>query len=125
LKGDGNGSFASMSIAKSGFFVKGDGKALAVVHTANNEDIFVATQNNDSVMVYRKKPVSGVSNTKWINLNPDDFCADITYKNDRKRRIEFYYGSTYLSQSSRRMPLDKNVSKIVIINFKGVKREVL
>ncbi len=114
-----------MSIAKSGFFVKGDGKALAVVHTANNEDIFVATQNNDSVMVYRKKPVSGVSNTKWINLNPDDFCADITYKNDRKRRIEFYYGSTYLSQSSRRMPLDKNVSKIVIINFKGVKREVL
>jgi hypothetical protein len=39
--------------------------------------------------------------------------------------VEFYYGSTYLSQSSRKIPFEKGVQKMTIINFKGIKREVL
>ena len=124
MKGDGKGNFSPTTIAQSGFFVKGDAKGLATIHTAKNEDIIVATQNQDSLLVFSKK-CSAATNSKWITLNPDDFCADITYKDGRKRRMEFYYGSTYLSQSSRKLPIDKNFAKIIITNFRGSKREVL
>jgi hypothetical protein len=124
MKGDGKGNFKPLSVSESGFFVKGDGKGLARIHTAKDEDIFLATQNQDSVLIYVKTGDSD-KNQKWIDLKPDDFYADIIYKDGRKRRVEFYYGSTYLSQSSRKFPIDKNAAKITITNFKGAKRELL
>jgi enediyne biosynthesis protein E4 len=124
LKGDGKGSFAATTIAESGFFVKGDGKGLSTVHTAKNEDLLLATQNQDSLLVFSKKSNNDNTVTKWINLRPTDFYADITYKDNRKRRIEFYYGSTYLSQSSRKLGVDKDAVKVIITDFEGNKREV-
>ena len=125
LKGDGKGNFAPMSLQKSGFFVKGDAKGLATVHTARNEDIIIATQNQDSLMVFSKNPVHQTNILKWITLKPDDFFAEIVYKDGRKRRVEFYYGATYLSQSSRTLPIDKNYKEISITNYHGDKRKVL
>ena len=125
LKGDGKGNFNSMTIAKSGFFVKGDAKGLASIHTAKNEDILVATQNQDSLLVFSKNVAATATNAKWINLKPEDFSADILYKNGSKRKIEFYYGSTFLSQSSRKLLIDKDAVKITITDFKGIKREAL
>lgn len=125
LKGDGHGNFNSIDLQKSGFFVNGDAKGLATVHTAKNEDILIATQNQDSLMVYSKNPLYNQDILKWIDLKPDDFYADVVYKNGKKRRIEFYYGSTYLSQSSRKLPVEKNYKEITITNFKGNKRKVL
>ena len=74
-------------------------------------------------MVYAKS-TRPEKNAKWINLKPDDFYANILYKNNKKRRVEFYYGSTYLLQSSRKMFLDKNILKMTVTNFKGVKSEL-
>lgn len=125
LMGDGRTNFKSLSVAESGFFVKGDAKGLAKIHTARGEDIWIATQNQDSLMVYAKTATDETADTKWINLEPDDFYADITYKNGKKRRVEFYYGSTYLSQSSRKFLIDKQAVKITVANFKGNKRDVL
>ena len=125
LKGDGKGNFISTAINKSGFFVNGDAKGLAKIHTAKNEDIIVATQNQDSVKVYSQNPVYAKNVLKCITLKPDDFYADVVYKDGKKSRIEFYYGSTYLSQSSRRFPVDKNYKAITITNYKGIKRKEL
>jgi len=120
MKGDGKGNFSSMTIAKSGFFVKGDAKGLATVHTAKNEDLLIATQNQDSLVAYTK--TNNNKNPKWINLSPNDFSADIIYGDNKKRRAEFYYGSAFLSQSSRKFKMDKNMVKIVITDFQGNKR---
>jgi hypothetical protein len=46
------------------------------------------------------------------------------YKDGRKKHVEFYYGSSYLSQSSRKLELTDSMSKIVITDFKGTKREI-
>ena len=124
LKGDGKGNFSSMAIAKSGFFVRGDGKGLATLHTAKNEDIIIATQNQDSLLVF-KKNIKEPVNQKWIHLKPDDCCATLVYKDGRKSKMEFYYGSTYLSQSSRELFVDKKIAKITVTNFKGIRRQVL
>jgi enediyne biosynthesis protein E4 len=121
LEGDGAGNFSPMSVGVSGFFVKGDAKGLAKIHTARKEDLYIVSQNQDSVLAFnaRQKP------SKWIKLNRDDFSADIVYKDGRKQRVEFYYGSTYLSQSSRYFAVENQISSVTITNFKGVKRKAL
>lgn len=124
LQGDGKGNFSPMPVAKSGFFVPGDGKALATLHTAKNEDILLATQNQDSLKVFSKGGGNKKNIVKWITLKPDDFSAEIQYQDGSKRRVEFQYGDTYLSQSSRRLPVEKNVKKITVTNFQGKQREV-
>jgi hypothetical protein len=125
LLGDGKGNFESMTVAKSGFFVKGDAKGLAKVHSARGEELVVATQNQDSLIVYGKKENNPEGQPEWIDLNPDDFYADILYKDNRKRRVEFYYGNTYLSQSSRKLKIEPDMIKVVIADFKGTQREVV
>ena len=124
LTGDGQGNFTPMSVAESGFFVKGDAKGLATVHTAKDEDVWVATQNQDSLLVFSKH-ADHQDTPQWIRLNPDDLYADIVYKDDRKRRTEFYYGSTFLSQSSRTLAVDTNVAQVSITDFRGNKREII
>ena len=115
--------FNQCTIAQSGFYVPGDAKALAKIHDAKGKELYVATQNQDSVLVYAKSINN--NNAKWINLQPEDFSADIFYKGNTKKHVEFYYGCTYLSQSSRKLELTDEITKVVITNFKGLKREVL
>ena len=124
LIGDGKGNFSPLTIAQSGFFVKGDGKALATIHAANNEDLLLATQNQDSLLVFSKK-INNRNTSKWIHLNPQDYAVDILYSNNKKRHLEFYYGSTFLSQSTRNIPLDKDAVKMIITDYRGNKREVI
>ena len=125
LKGDGKGNFTSTTVTESGFFVNGDAKGLATIHTAKNEDLVIATQNQDSLKVFSEKRKNSLETPQWINLNTNDFCADITFSDNKKRHVEFYYGSTFLSQSTRKFKIDKNAAKIVITNFKGNKREII
>lgn len=123
LLGDGKGNFAELPLSQSGFFVKGDAKGLARLHTAT-EDLWIATQNGDSVMAYRQ-PSAASFVARWIELKPDDFCADVVYADGRKRHAEFYYGGGYLSQSSRTFAIEKRMKAVTITNFKGQKRIVL
>jgi len=122
MKGDGKGGFTPWSLPASGFYVKGDAKGLARLHTARNEDIWIATQNQDSLIV---TSLSAPSARKWIDLQPGDFSIDMFYADGQKRHEEAYYGSTYLSQSSRKLPVNGNIKKIVITDFRGNKREVI
>lgn len=120
LKGNGKGGFTAVTMPQSGLCISGDAKGLAIIKTANNE-LIVATQNQDSIKVYQQ---TGIKPYKWIKLNPNDFYAEVTYKNSTKQKVEFYYGSTYLSQSSRGLKVDPNVTKIIIADYSGRKREV-
>jgi hypothetical protein len=121
LKGDGKGNFSGMKLTKTGFFVKGDAKGLATIHTAKNEDIIIATQNQDSLRVFSKNPAYGNA-VQFIKLNADDCSGEILFKDGKKRRVEFYYGSTYLSQSSRVLAVEKDYKKITITSFGGKSR---
>lgn len=125
LQGDGQGNFNKMPLFQSGFFVPGDAKALATLHTAKDEDVLIATQNQDSLLVFSQNNLITKHTAKWVNLKADDFSAELTFKNGRKRKVEFYYGSTYLSQSSRKLRIEKNVRRITVTNFQGKRRELL
>ncbi|GHB82322.1 hypothetical protein GCM10007390_41800 [Persicitalea jodogahamensis] len=125
LQGDGKGNFRAMTLPQSGFIVPGDAKALSTIHTAKNEDVLLVSQNQDSLLVFSPGILSTRRILKWVSLKPDDFSAEVVYKDGSKRKVEFYYGSTYLSQSSRRFPIEKNAKKITVTNFQGKTRTLL
>jgi hypothetical protein len=55
-----------------------------------------ASQNKDFLKIFKWK-VS--ANT--ISIKPNDAYALIKYKNEQTEKQEFYYGSSFLSQSAR------------------------
>ncbi|MBA4056507.1 MAG: hypothetical protein C0490_17460 [Marivirga sp.] len=122
LLGNGKGSFTAISSARSGFYVPGDAKALVRLSAANNEELFIASQNRDSLVVFSgSRPVK----REVLAIQAMEIYAEIEYLDGRKQKIEFYYGSGYLSQSSRKLTVPQGVKEIVIYDAKGSSRRVI
>jgi enediyne biosynthesis protein E4 len=120
LLGDGKGSFRNCQSSESGFYVPGDAKALARV-SIQDQDIYLATQNRDSLKVFSRP--SPDDRFIFSPLALDQF-AEVTYTDGHKEYIEFYYGSGFLSQSSRKIRIAKDVVKMVVHDSKGGTREI-
>jgi len=122
LKGNGKGGFNSLTIAQSGFYVPGDGKGLASIHSESGTDLYLATQNLDSLRVFRGRQLG---KPRWISLMPEDSYADILYAGNRISHQEFYYGSGFLSQSSRKVRLEPGAISMFVTDFRGKKRQIV
>ncbi|MFZ6013398.1 MAG: FG-GAP-like repeat-containing protein [Bacteroidota bacterium] len=55
LKSNGNGEFRPLSPAKSGFFVKGEGRKIEVLQNVAGEKIYLVARNNNTVLTFKKK----------------------------------------------------------------------
>lgn len=119
LKGDGKGNFQPLSILQSGIFIPGDGKALVKLKGANGNLLVAASQNKSYLKLFtlRKKPT-------LIKVNADDVNAVIKYKNGNTQKQEFYYGTSFLSQSSRFITVNDNMANISITNNKSETRQL-
>lgn len=114
LQGDGAGNFQSATVNKSGFFVDGDAKALAMLTSGNGDQLFIATQNRDSVRIFRKWDSTIDANGTNDNVSPYSNFATIELTNGKKRKHEFYHGSGYLSSSSRQPQRGKSIVNIIL-----------
>ncbi len=119
LKGDGKGNFIPQSILQSGIYIPGDGKALVKLQSSTGAYMLAASQNNGPLKIFELK--RKVNN---IKLQPDDKSAIITYKNGTTQKQEFYYGSSFLSQSGRFITLSKDVKSVQVTNEKGQTRNL-
>lgn len=119
MLGDGKGEFRLQSSSKSGFYVHGDAKSLAKL-SCNNHDIYIATQNMDSLKVFLTHTNSQFIFTPTLS----DRFLEVTRSSGSKEKIEFYYGSGYLSQSSRRVKILRNVKEAVVTDNKGQTRKL-
>jgi enediyne biosynthesis protein E4 len=123
LLGDGQGKFNVMPSAKSGFYVKGDAKALAKIYNAKGEEMIIATQNRDSLNIFINN--SGITFTnEFLDLEPLDSGAELITTEGKKVKVEFFYGSGFLSQSSRRLKIPKNIKEITIYDSRGKARKI-
>ena len=120
LRGDGTGHFSYVNYTKSGFFVDGDARGLAEVATGDGSALVLATQNSGPL-----KAFSGASRSRHaVPLHPLDRYALLTFEDGSTRKAEFFYGSTYLSQSSRVLWIPDGVDTIIIAGSNGDRRTV-
>jgi hypothetical protein len=120
LKGDGKGHFKSVHTSESGFFVDKDAKALAVVNSASNRPLWITTNNQDSLLAFEQ---ATSQKNLVLSAAPDDIYAEIILANGKMQRHEFYYGSGYLSQSTRTLYLPHGVREVFLYKGNGKKRK--
>ncbi|MDO6430290.1 VCBS repeat-containing protein [Flavitalea sp. BT771] len=119
LKGDGKGGFSAQSIQNSGIYIPHDGKALVKLIGASGDYLVAASQHQDVLKLYQLK-----RKIKAVRVNPDDVSAIVNGKNNKSHKEEFYYGNSFLSQSSRFVVVDSNVQSVTIRNTKGIFRSL-
>ena len=119
LKGDGKGGFTPESILESGIFIPGDGKALNKLRGKNGKYLLAASQNQGPLKVFELK-----NKTTNIPLQPNDVSAEVLFKNGKKQKREFYYGSSFNSQSARFISINENVTSVIITDVNGKTRKL-
>lgn len=95
LLGDGRGHFRAVAPETTGLHADGDAKALAALSTGN-EIVYLLSNNNGPVQLLKPR-----NSIKPQRAKPSETYRLIRHKDGRTQRVEFYYGSGYLSQSSR------------------------
>ena len=119
LKGDGKGNFKPLSILQSGIYIPGNGKALVKLRDNKGNILLAASQNKDVLKIFKMS-----ANAKTVNAKPMDSYALIKYKNGKIEKQEFYYGSSFLSQSARFIKLDDNMESVTIFDNQNNSRVV-
>jgi len=102
--------------------VPGDAKALARLNRAES-DIYIATQNRDSLMVFVNN-AKAVQKRKMFKPLPTDSWAELVHETGQIEKIEFYYGAGYLTQSSRTIRISDSIEKLIVHGFDGKSRVV-
>lgn len=123
LRGNGKGKLEPISTMDSGLYLNGDQKSLVNLFVGNQQ-VLLAGANLGTIKAYGNNAQNKEFN-KVIPLGPMDAGAFITFQNGEKTKLEFYYGNSYLSQSSRKITLLPIMKEVIIYDFNGVKRKVL
>ena len=98
LLGDGHGGFTPEDAARSGLKIDGDAKGLVQLQSADGYPVVLSGQNSGPLKAY-----SYSTDSQAIAVGSDIAYALIHLKNGSVYKHEFTYGSTYLSQSSRKL----------------------
>jgi len=117
LRGDGKGNLAWVANRSSGFMVDQDAKGLSTLIAADGRELILAGINNGKLKVH-----SSNTETKYFSPLPNDAYAIIRLKSGASYKHEFYYGSTYLSSSSRKLLLSDAIAEIMVFSFSGEKK---
>jgi hypothetical protein len=126
LQGTGRGTFIPRPLRESGFYVPGDAKGAAALYGTRGEKILVVSQNQDSLKVFARSGAAQAAERKsrTVALLPADAWAVVTYRNGKKERREFYYGSAFLSQSARRFQVTPAMTSVVVFDYTSKSRKI-
>lgn len=119
LKGNGKGDFAPLSIARSGIYLPGDGKALVKLKGAADNYLLAASEHLGPLRIFQLN-----AHVSMLKISDTDQSAVITDKNGSNTKQEFYYGSSFLSQSSRSILISDKVAQVSIKDYSGKTRLV-
>ena len=122
LKNKGKGDFEAVSLEESHFLVPGDAKSLVRLSIANEKSVLVASQNNDYLKVYETTTNPA---PKLIPLKANEVKCVLYFKNNSSQTQEFYWGSSFQSQSSRHLEVNPNVSRVVFFDNDGKETRTL
>ena len=120
LKGDGNGNFTVLPYSQSGFFVDGDAKAMALYQNANQLPKVLISQNKDKLLNFGFEENKAVD---WFMPQANDASVIFNLSKGTKHKVELYYGSSYFSQSTRKLLVPRGTKSIEVMQFNGAVRQ--
>ena len=120
LQGDGQGNFSSVGLENSGFLADGDAKGAVQLRDDRLRRQIVIGVNSDRL----KSFVENGNQSHVYPAKQNDSHIEILLQNGQKRKHEFYYGSTYLSHSSRFASIPSNAQKVTSFDFSGTPHEI-
>ncbi|QHT71509.1 VCBS repeat-containing protein [Rhodocytophaga rosea] len=118
MKGDGRGGFRVVKARQNGFMADRDGKGMARLVSGKGRELMVVGNNADSLQVYEVNRKAA----EQFMAQPMDAYAEVELRDGSSYRQEFYYGSSYLSHSSRTLPLTDKIASVAVFDFSGKKR---
>ncbi len=101
--------------------VPGEGRAMAWLIGAGGDPILLVSRYNGPLLAFR----IGLGDRRTISVSADDQEILIYRRSGPPLKRELYYGTGYLSQSSRKVILDRDVDSIQVVNSRGVLRTVV
>jgi len=110
LKGNGRGGFDVMPLAKSGLLNDQDASGLAHMKRSPGGMYTILANNDAPLRVFELGPDKNTSSV--LLAGPAVLWADIIYDNGEHRKVEFYDGSGYLSQSTRGILLNNHIKEV-------------
>jgi len=113
LLNDGKKHFKPVSFEASGLFVPGDARALSNIYI-NGKLFFITTENRKSLDVFEWETAAATG----LALKKEETYAIIELANKQKQKIEFSWGSSFLSQTTRTWMMP-NGAKVNLYNSKG------
>lgn len=100
--------------------LRGDRKSMSVVQAATGNQLVVSSRNNGKVSVHKI-----LSTNEYFRCEDNEFLVQIKLKNGRIITREIYYGSGYLSQSSRFIELPTDWASITLVSYAGHERTIV
>ena len=122
LKGNGDGSFNQISLDESGFINDFDGSGLGLMRNSQGNAYLLVANNDGPLKVFsttRSKALDQV-----YTADVDSEYAEVVLKNGKQYKVEFYYGSGYLSQRTRSILIHDKIKEIRVTDFKGKSKRV-
>ncbi|MBN8824049.1 MULTISPECIES: FG-GAP-like repeat-containing protein [unclassified Spirosoma] len=96
LKGDGKGGFQPITIARSGFYVPGNAKALVSLPDAQGHCRIATTENRGPLRLFAvQQPQT------FTPVDAKTTVVSLRLKNGKTRRQEIPFGNTFYGQSAR------------------------
>jgi enediyne biosynthesis protein E4 len=118
LLGDGKGNFIPQTIQNAGIHIPLSGIGLAKMKI-KNQYVIAASQNKGQMLFFGLR-----ADAKLIPLASNENVVFVELKNGQKRKEEFFWGSSFLSQSGRYVLMNESMNRIIIKNSLGAKRIV-
>ncbi len=116
LQGDGHGNFRSVRGLETGFYLTGDAKGMVSLNAANGDALILIGNNRGPVEAF------AIKDSQCVQVEKEDAYAVVKLKNDKSYKQEFYYGSGYLSHSTRKLQISPDAGSIKIVNRKKLTR---
>ena len=122
LQGDGEGGFRTISPAASGLATQENLRGAAVLQ---KKEAWICLFANNSGPLQAYTATQSTGNEIAIPIPGDVTKAKIVFKDGSQRLQEFYYGSSYLSQSARALMLTGKEVRIYLYNSEGKEEEII
>ncbi|HRH61540.1 MAG TPA: hypothetical protein PL045_13275, partial [Chitinophagaceae bacterium] len=120
LLGKGNGEFTVVPSRISGFWSKGDTKALVVLLNEKKAPVYVCAGSNMPVGVFELTQTK----TDMLKLSKQDAYAIATLANGAKRKMEFCAGSSYLSQCAKFIRVTPQIKQVEVFDVNGTGKTI-